>query len=116
MLHTMVIVERYKEETRADGLRVIHNLEQPLCPNCGGALIGYDHRRRVVLDDAGQPTVYLLRRLRCGQCRCLHLEAPAVIRSHKHYSAQLIEWTISGTVNSCPADDSTIRRWRKEIK
>lgn len=116
MLHTMVIVERYKEETRADGLRVIHNLEQPLCPNCGGALSGYDHRRRVVLDDTGQPIVYLLYRLRCGKCRRLHLEVPAVIRSHKHYSAQLIERTINGTVNSCPADDSTIRRWKNEAK
>lgn len=109
----MLIVKRYREEERADGTRAIYNLDRPLCPVCGGSLRGYDRRRRVVLDDAGTPVVYLLRRLWCAECRRLHLEAPDTIRPQKHYAAQLIAGTISGAVSSCPADDSTIRRWKK---
>lgn len=110
----MVIVERYREAMRSDGVRVIYNLDRPLCPACGGSLSGYDHRRRVALDDIGQPSIYLLRRLWCVRCRRLHLEIPDSIQPHKHYSAQLITGTIFGMVDSCPADDSTIRRWKKD--
>lgn len=109
----VLIVGRYTEKEQADGVRVIYNLDRPLCPVCGGSLSGYDRRRRVVLDDTGQPSTYLLRRLWCTRCRRLHLEMPDSIRPHKHYSAQLITETISGAVDSCPADDSTIRRWKK---
>ena len=109
----MLIVKRYREEEQADGTRVIYNLDRPRCPVCGGYLCGYDRRRRVVLDDMGRSVAYLLRRLWCAQCRRLHLEAPDSIQPQMHYAAQLIAGTISGAVNSCPADDSTIRRWKK---
>lgn len=110
----MLIVKRYREKERADGTRVIYNLDRPRCPVCGGYLHGYDRRRRVVLDDMGRSVAYLLRRLWCAQCRHLHLEAPDSIQPQKHYAALLIAGTISGAVNSCPADDSTIRRWKKD--
>lgn len=110
----MLIVKRYREEERADGTRVIYNLDRPRCPVCGGYLHGYDRRRRMVLNDMGKPVAYLLRRLWCAQCRRLHLEAPDSIQPQKHYAAPLIAGTISGAVNSCPADDSTIRRWKKD--
>lgn len=109
----MLIITAYREELRADGVRVIHNLDRPACPECGRRLSGYDRRRRVLLDDRGKPSVYLLRRLWCAKCRRLHLEAPDCIQPQKHYAAQLIAGTVSGAVECCPADDSTIRRWKK---
>lgn len=109
----MLIVKRYREEVRPDGLRVIYNLDCPVCPDCGGFLTGYDHRRRSVMDGSGNRSVYLLRRLYCRECGKLHLEIPAAMKPQKHYNAQLIEETISGSVDYCPADNSTIRRWKK---
>jgi len=32
--------------------------------------------------------------------------------SKKHYEARLIEDVMAGRSDSCPADDSTIRRWK----
>lgn len=98
-----------------DGAKVIHSLEDPTCPVCGEKLVWYD-RRRTLLNDRGESSVYLLRRLRCAQCRRLHLEAPDFIQPQKHYAAQLIADTVSGVVKCCPADDSTIRRWKRNCK
>lgn len=109
----MLIITAFREDLRADGVRVIHNLDRPACPECGRKPSGYDRRRRVLLDDRGEPSVYLLRRLWCANCRRLHLEAPDCIQPQKHYTAQLIAGTVSGAVECCPADDSTIRRWKK---
>lgn len=110
---TVLIISRYSKETRPDGLILIHSNENAICPDCGYPLTGYDRRRRTVLDDAGNISVYLLRRLYCRKCNRLHLEAPDTIIPQKHYEAQLITKTLAGTVDYCPADDSTIRRWRK---
>ena len=65
----VLIVARYTEKEQADGVRVIYNLDRPLCPVCGGSLSGYDRRRRVVLDDTGQPSTYLLRQIGRASCR-----------------------------------------------
>ncbi|WP_420544253.1 DUF6431 domain-containing protein [Tepidanaerobacter acetatoxydans] len=32
----------------------------------------------------------------------------------KHYEARVIQDVLSGKTDSCPADNSTIRRWRKK--
>ena len=109
----MLIVKRYREKLRPDGMREIYNLDRPRCPDCGGELSGYDRRRRVVLDDRGGASVYLLRRLSCRRCGRLHLEIPDIMQPCKHYAAELIAGTLAGTVKHCPADNSTIRRWKK---
>lgn len=56
----------------------------------------------------------LLRRLRCSHCGRLHLEIPDVMQPQKHYAAEVIRKVEAGELGSCPADDSTIRRWKKE--
>ncbi len=109
----MLIATHFREELRPDGVRLIHNLDWPVCPDCGEALSGYDRRRRTVRDDKGEVSVYLLRRLYCRQCGCLHLELPDTMHPQKHYTAQLIAQTVAGSIDFCPADNSTIRRWRK---
>ena len=83
------------------------------CPDCRHLLSGYDTRRRIVIGDDGKPATFLLRRLRCSECGKLHLEIPDFISPHKHYSAETIRQALRERGGSCPADDSTIRRWKK---
>jgi len=84
------------------------------CPSCGIRLSGYDTRRRRVIDSAGDVHWLLLRRLRCPKCKAIHTEIPAFIMPRKHYEAAVIKAVLTGHSDSCPADDSTIRRWKEE--
>ena len=84
------------------------------CPSCGGLLAGYDSRKRGVIGSDGVTYYFLLRRLRCSRCSQLHLEIPDFIKPQKHYSAETIRQAIFNQNNSCPADDSTIRRWKQK--
>lgn len=92
----------------------IQNHDAPLCPACGALLSGYDTRARHIISSEGRPVWFRLRRLRCPSCRRLHLEVPDFMRANKHYTANMISAVIAGGAGSCPADDSTIRRWRNE--
>lgn len=83
------------------------------CPLCGGPMSGYDTRRRHVVDGAGNTYWLLLQRLRCSSCNKLHVIAPAFIVPRKHYEASVIADVKAGRVDLCPADNSTIRRWRR---
>lgn len=91
----------------------IKSLVAPICPDCGLLLSGYDTRPRHIKDGTGACRWYLLRRLRCAYCDKLHLEAPDFIQPQKHYDGGVIADTIAGVTDSCPADNATIRRWRK---
>lgn len=114
LLYTpMLIIRRYQIETTADNLKQVHSQETPLCPVCGYLMSGYDKRRRCVIRADGQKEIYLLRRLHCPCCNRLHLEIPDCIEPQKHYAADIIADTTAGVINYCPADDSTIRRWKK---
>ena len=111
----MLIISRYSlkyDETR-QAFRVV-NLDLPVCPSCGGQLSGYDHRRRHAIDGIGRAQWYLCRRLRCRSCGSLHVELPDFMRPGRHYQADVIETALQvDHWGSCPADDSTIRRWKK---
>ena len=114
LLLGMLIIRRYRVEITADNIKLIHSRETPLCPQCGYVMSGYDKRRRSVICDDGRKDIYLLRRLHCPLCQSLHLEIPDCIQPQKHYAADIIADTIAGAVNYCPADNSTVRRWKKK--
>lgn len=110
----MVIATRYViKRIPGSGLYSIRNVEAPACPVCGALLSGYDTRLRCVLNDTGQNMRFQLRRLRCPTCCRLHLEIPDFMAPHKHYSASVIKRARAGDIDTCPADDSTIRRWKR---
>lgn len=113
LVWAMLIVKRYRIEIKPDGTREVCSAERPKCPVCGSPLSGYDRRRRSVVQGDGSKITYLLRRLYCQDCKRLHLEIPDCIAPQKHYAAQLIAETVAGTIDYCPADNSTIRRWKK---
>ena len=109
----MIYVSRYRISCANNGLYKVIGLEVLPCPVCGSALSGYDSRRRCCIDGAGSKKVYLLRRLRCTTCNRLHLELPDFIAPQKHYEAQVIENAALDPESTCPAETSTIRRWKK---
>lgn len=90
----------------------IRNMESPFCPDCGMLLSGYDTRRRHVVESSGAVLWFKLRRLKCSSCNKLHLELPDFMVPKKHYEAKVIKDVLCGHPDSCPADDSTIRRWK----
>ncbi len=110
----MIIATDYQIEIVAgsDWFR-IKNRKPPLCPDCGSLCSGYDTRPRQLIDGLGVTHTFKLRRLRCPSCGTLHLELPDLMQPRKHYDAATIARAQAGDVDSCPAEDSTIRRWRK---
>ena len=113
-VYCMIIATRYAIEQveGADAFK-IRNHDAPLCPDCGSLCSGYDTRSRRVFGDDGRPTRYKLRRVRCPLCDVLHLEQPDFMRPRKHYAATVIYAALEGDGN-CPAENTTIWRWRKE--
>ena len=110
----MVVITRYTLilDTK-EGIYTVKSNEALKCPDCGGTLSGYDRRRRFAISSDGQRHTYKIRRLRCRCCGKLHLEFPDFLLPYKHYEATVIAEVQQGEGEYCPADDSTIRRWRK---
>ncbi len=110
----MITTTRYSVEyDEIKELFTIRSSDAPICPDCGLLMSGYDMRRRHVIDRSGSCRWYLLRRFRCSSCKKLHLQIPDFIKKNKHYEKNIIDDALSGHFDSCPAEDSTIRRWRK---
>jgi len=111
----MIIANDYRIEydEKAQAYRV-KGRQAAYCPDCRHLLSGYDTRKRTVLGNDGTAFNFILRRLRCPHCGRMHLEIPDFIAPHKHYSAEVIQQALSQNQSFCPADDSTIRRWRRK--
>lgn len=110
----MVTITEYTiEYDREKGAYKIISKGVLFCPLCGGKLSGYDTRRRHVVDAAGDTYWLLLRRYRCLECEKLHIAAPSFIMPQKHYETAVIAEVRAGHIELCPADNSTIRRWRR---
>jgi hypothetical protein len=109
----MIVATRYAIEKDSHVWRV-HNLDAPICPVCGALCSGYDTRKRHSIDSAGCIRWFALRRLLCPSCGKLHTEIPVFMRPRKRYAADVIEAVIEGRGADCPADDRTMRRWRRE--
>lgn len=110
----MVTITNYTIEhnPQKDVYRIICK-EILFCPMCGEKLSGYDTRRRHIVDAAGYTHWLLLQRYRCPKCKKLHVAAPSFVIPKKHYEATVIAEAKAGRVDFCPADNSTIRRWRR---
>jgi hypothetical protein len=109
----MIVATRYTIDKAYDVWR-IRNFDAPLYPVCGSLCSGYDTRKRHNIDSAGCSRCYALRRLLCPVCGKLPTEIPVFMRPRKRYAAEIIEAVIEGRGADCPADDRTIRRWRRE--
>lgn len=111
----MIITHYYQIDFDCEkNLYIVKNKAAPMCPNCNVLLSGYDSRKRRVIGGDGQPYYFKIRRLLCPSCGHLHCEFPDVIAPGKHYSAEVIRQVRAGESDTCPAEDSTIRRWKRE--
>lgn len=110
----MIITKNYDVMEAKDGILAIKSHDAPYCPSCKILMSGYDTRLRHCIGGDGVSRWYALRRLRCPSCKRIHLEIPDFMKPKKHYNAKTICDAISGTREDCPAEDSTIRRWKKQ--
>lgn len=111
---TVITLSRYavSYDSRR-GLYLIRSLEElPACPSCGRKLRAFGYRVRHVIADDGRPREYEIQRLRCDACRSVQLWLPDFIRARKYYDDRTIRAAVAGS-DDCPAEDSTIRRWKK---
>lgn len=110
----MIVTKHYAVtyDAERDAYAILSS-EVPRCPVCGAIMCGHGIRRRHAIDSAGVSHWYLLRRWRCPACQSFHLELPDFMALRRHYEAETIRDVQIGDGESCPADDSTIRRWKK---
>lgn len=54
-----------------------------------------------------------LRRLCCQKCHTVHTELPDFIYPYKHYCLNLIQKVLDNHCDICPAENSTIVRWKQ---
>ena len=112
-LQNMLMITQFKVKYNSKTKIYTVKVEQiSYCPLCGGDLSVRDSRKRGVIDSGGEKKTFKLRRLKCGSCDKLHIELPDIIQPFKHYAADVIESALDGT-DYCPAETSTIKRWRK---
>lgn len=111
----MVFTTKYKITFNpTQQLYYLRSFEVQRCLDCGGYLVGYDHRKSLIILEDGIKYYYYLRRLKCPSCQKLNIELSSFCMAQKHYIAKVIDDTKEGAFNDCHADDSTIRRWKKE--
>lgn len=112
----MVVVTRYAiRHDRDRDVYVVRSSDiSPPCPSCGASMRSFGHRLRRSIDGAGVSRWYELQRLRCDRCRSVHLELPDFIIAGKYYDRSTIQNAVENRTNDCPAEDTTIWRWKKE--
>lgn len=82
------------------------------CPTCGGRLIVRDSRKRKIIQSDGRCETYQIRRLCCKSCGKIHSELADFMHPHKNYASDVVQGELDQTRASCPAEDSTIARWK----
>jgi uncharacterized protein YbaR (Trm112 family) len=84
-----------------------------MCPVCEHELHVIGSRRRKGRKPTGDRITYVIRRLRCANCKRIHHELPDLLVPYKRYEAACIESVLHSEPNSdVAADDSTLYRWR----
>jgi len=71
-----------------------------------------DSRNRHCLNGKGD-RLELRIRLKCRSCGKIHTELPDFLQPFKHYVSQVIEDVLDKVTTSCPAEGSTIKRWKQ---
>lgn len=110
----MVTITDYTVLRTGKGYRAV-TMKNLNCPFCNGKLRVRDSRRRKVIMSDGKERIFLLRRLQCKACGSIHLEMLVLMTPYKHYARQVIICALfGGSLLDCPAEESTIYRWRKK--
>jgi len=83
-------------------------------PCCGEEMCVIGSRKRKIMSGAGDQRIFVIRRMRCNQCKKIHHELPDCVLPYKRYEAECVEQVIVEveTEVSVAADDATLRRWK----
>jgi len=109
----MIIISHYEKKfnSKTQIFSIISKENVP-CPLCGGELHYRDCVARDVIQSSGVVETLKIRRMECPACECLHRELPDFVQPFKHYASEVIEAVLDGDCSSCPAENSTISRWK----
>ena len=85
------------------------------CPICQNVVKVRDSKKRWCKLKEGIKVIFQLRRYRCGSCKKILTEFPAQVIPYKKHETNIIQDVMesSKVPADCPAEESTIRRWRK---
>jgi uncharacterized protein YbaR (Trm112 family) len=109
----MINISKYRLEVNKKGTRYVISLEIVPCPLCHGVLKLKDFRLRIVRWADENTEFIIIRVLYCEQCDRSHRELPDFLTPNKHYAAEVIEAAIDDDKTvGCPAETSTVNRWR----
>ena len=92
-----------------------------LCSLCGGSLIVHGSYVRHTRDERGERHDGWIAQGHCFACNIYPSLIPNFLMSYKHYKTEVIESAVleaeeQVSLKSCPADNSTIRRWVKQFR
>jgi hypothetical protein len=110
----MISITNYTLKVNSkNGKTYVKCIEISFCSICGNDLTFKDHRARIVIYSDGIHVIIMIRRLKCKICNKLHNELPDFIQPYKRYTSDVIEAVLDDDTSSSPAENSTIKRWRK---
>lgn len=88
-----------------------------VCPECNGNLKYYDKVSRTIRIEYGKKCEIDIRRFKCKKCGKIHREIPYYVIPYKHYTAQIIEGVLKGSITSDMLiyedypSEMTMKRW-----
>jgi len=111
------MIKDYRLVKIEDNVYRVHSNESIACPVCIGALNIIGSRKRKYIDDSGKKQTLIIRRFRCADCKRIHHELPDILVPYKRHCIETVEKIATGSLNSLPCEESTVRRiknwWKK---
>lgn len=98
------------------------NINEVICPHCGGDLKYYNTIQRIIKTKGGKNSWIEIRRLVCKKCGSIHRELPTCLLPYKHYDTEIIEGVVNGEITQYDLDyedypcELTIKKWRESQK
>ena len=113
----MVIIKHYSLEYNEKlNSFYVKSREKSYCPYCEESFKVIGSRKRIIFRQDGSKERLIIRRLQCCECYRISHELPDIIIPYKRYESDVIADALDGTVSSqndcCPAEHSTIQRWK----
>ena len=109
----MLIIKDYEIRKYRKTYYIISK-EKLKCPYCNNELKVRDSRKRhLILNN--EKCEFNLRRLKCVNCKKIHIELPDIIIPYKRYSKEMIKSAVFYEYTNCQAENSTIYRWKNTL-
>lgn len=105
----MVIISNFKLRFNNNEYKV-QSYQESYCPKCNASLSYIGTRKRRLINEYGDRVILRVRRLRCDNCRRVHIELPNIAVPYHLYCYKIIESVYIGKKSLAPIDDQTFRR------